>query len=73
MTPQTARDTFSRSSLLLLCGLSGMLAFQGGLRDYWILLGFKRLDGVRWKRSSLHRVLGHSTRNYYETQGTRNH
>ena len=30
MTPQTARDTFSRSSLLLLCGLSGVLAFQGG-------------------------------------------
>ena len=30
MTPQTARDTFSRSSLLLLCGLSSVLAFQGG-------------------------------------------
>ena len=30
MTPQTDRITFSRSSLLLLCGLSGMLAFQGG-------------------------------------------
>ena len=30
MTPQTDRITFSRSSLLLLCGLSGALAFQGG-------------------------------------------
>ena len=30
MTPQTARDTFSRSSLLLLCGLSGVLAFHEG-------------------------------------------
>ena len=30
MTPQTDRITFSRSSLLLLCGLSGVLAFQGG-------------------------------------------
>ena len=30
MTPQTPCIMFSRSSLLLLCGLSGMLAFQGG-------------------------------------------
>jgi hypothetical protein len=30
MTSQTARDTFSRLSFLLLCGLSGLLAFQGG-------------------------------------------
>ncbi|MEK6641333.1 MAG: hypothetical protein AABZ17_11775 [Nitrospirota bacterium] len=30
MTPQTPRITFNRSSLLLLCGLSGLLAFQGG-------------------------------------------
>ena len=30
MTPQTARITFFRSSLLLFCGLSGVLAFQGG-------------------------------------------
>ena len=30
MTPQTARITFSRSSLLLLCGLSGVLAFHEG-------------------------------------------
>ncbi len=29
MTPQTPCITFSRSSLLLLCGLSGVLAFQG--------------------------------------------
>ena len=30
MTPQTARITFFRSSLLLFCGLSSLLAFQGG-------------------------------------------
>jgi tetratricopeptide (TPR) repeat protein len=30
MTPQTARITFFRSSLLLFCGLSSVLAFQGG-------------------------------------------
>jgi len=30
MIPQAARITFFRSPLLLLCGLSGMLAFQGG-------------------------------------------
>ena len=30
MTPQTARITLFRSSLLLFCGLSGVLAFQGG-------------------------------------------
>ena len=30
MTPQAARIMFSRLSFLLLCGLSGMLAFQGG-------------------------------------------
>ena len=30
MTLQTDRITFSRSSLLLFCGLSGLLAFQGG-------------------------------------------
>lgn len=30
MTPQAPRLTFSRFSLLLLCGLSGVLAFQGG-------------------------------------------
>ena len=30
MTSRTPRDTFSRSSLLLLGGLSGVLAFQGG-------------------------------------------
>ena len=30
MTLQTARITLFRSSLLLLCGLSGLLAFQGG-------------------------------------------
>ena len=30
MTPQTARITFFRSLLLLFCGLSSVLAFQGG-------------------------------------------
>ena len=30
MTPQTPRITFFRSSLLLFCGLSSVLAFQGG-------------------------------------------
>ena len=30
MTSQTARDTFSRLSFLLLCGLSGLLVFHGG-------------------------------------------
>jgi hypothetical protein len=30
MTPQAPRVTFYRFSLLLLCGLSGVLAFQGG-------------------------------------------
>ena len=30
MTPHAPRITFHRSSLLLLCGLSGVLAFQGG-------------------------------------------
>ena len=30
MTPQAPRITFSRASLLWLCGLSGLLAFQGG-------------------------------------------
>ena len=30
MTPQTVRITFFRSSLLLFCGLSSVLAFQGG-------------------------------------------
>ena len=30
MTPQTARIPFNRASFLLLCGLSSVLAFQGG-------------------------------------------
>ena len=30
MTPQTARIRFNRASFLLLCGLSSLLAFQGG-------------------------------------------
>ena len=43
MTPQTARITFFRSSLLLFCGLSSLLAFQGGCA---IVGPSKGLDGA---------------------------
>lgn len=43
MTPQTARITFFRFSLLLFCALSSALAFQGGCA---IVGPSKGLDGA---------------------------